>query len=103
MVISGQKEKMDKIMSKLKQLNMEDLSYCRSDYNNIDFEAKGVSKGEALKYVCDKYNYSYKDTIAFGNAGNDAEMLCFAEIGVTMKKRYAGIKRICYLHNAINK
>lgn len=92
MTISGQKEKMDEIMSKLKQLNMDDLSYCRSDYNNIDFGAKGVSKAEALKYICDKYNYAYKDTIALGDAGNDAEMLCFTEIGVAMKNAMPELK-----------
>lgn len=92
MVISGQKEKMDKIMSKLEQLNIKEISHCRSDYNNIDFGAKGISKAEALRYICDKYNYSYKDTIAFGDAGNDAEMLCFAEIGVAMKNAMTELK-----------
>lgn len=92
MVISGQKEKIDEIMSKLKQLNMEKISYCRSDYNNIDFGAKGISKAKALKYICDKYNYSYKDIIAFGDAGNDTEMLCFAEVGVAMKNALPELK-----------
>lgn len=92
MVISGQKEKIDEIMSKLKQSNMEKISYCRSDYNNIDFGAKGISKAEALRYICDKYNYPYKDIIAFGDAGNDAEMLCFAEIGVAMKNAMSELK-----------
>lgn len=92
MTLSGQKEKMDKIMSRLKQLNEEDFSYCRSDYYNIDFGAKGISKAEALRYICDKYNYPYKDTIAFGDAGNDAEMLCFAEIGVAMKNALPELK-----------
>lgn len=92
MVISGQKEKMDKIMSKLKQLNMEGLSYFRSDYNNIDFVAKGISKADALKYICDKYDYAYKDTIAFGDAGNDIEMLCFAGVGVAMKNALPELK-----------
>lgn len=92
MVISGQKEKMDEIMSKLKQSNMEKISYCRSDYNNIDFGSKGTSKAKALKYICDKYNYPYKDIIAFGDAGNDAEMLCFAGIGVAMKNAMPELK-----------
>ena len=92
MVISEQKEKIGEIMFKLKQSNMEKISYCRSDYNNIDFGAKGISKAEALKYICDKYNHPYKNIIAFGDAGNDTEMLCFAEVGVAMKNALTELK-----------
>ena len=73
-------------------MNIKEISHCRSEYNNIDFGAKGISKAEALKYICDRYNYSYKDTIAFGDAGNDAEMLCFADIGVAMKNAMPELK-----------
>lgn len=92
MVISGQKEKIDEVMPKLKQSNMKKISYCRSDYNNIDFGVKGTSKAKALKYICDKHNYPYKDIIAFGDAGNDAEMLCFAGMGVAMKNAMPELK-----------
>ncbi len=62
-----------------------------------------ISKAEGLKYIADFYNIPHDQTIAFGDACNDIEMLQFAGIGVAMIngddtiKKYA--KRITRLDN----
>lgn len=48
-----------------------------------------VSKGNAVKYVCNQMGITMEEVIAFGDSGNDESMLENVGIGVTMKNGYA--------------
>ena len=50
----------------------------------IDVNVKGVSKGSGLERLLAKMDMTGDDLIAFGDGGNDTEMLAFAGIGVAM-------------------
>lgn len=49
-----------------------------------DIVAAGNSKAEGMDAICRHYGISQDDTIAFGDGGNDIEMLQWAGIGVAM-------------------
>lgn len=44
-----------------------------------------VNKGTSLLNTIKKYNYDIKDTCAFGDSGNDIEMLQYADLGIALK------------------
>lgn len=72
------------LFNALEKLHLPNVSITKSDNHNIDIGNGKVSKGVALAYICEKFNIDYKDTVAFGDAGNDVDMICFSEIGVAM-------------------
>jgi kanosamine-6-phosphate phosphatase len=49
---------------------------------DIDFIVKGATgKRAAAAFICDQYNIPYSQTIAFGDSGNDLELLKFVQKG----------------------
>lgn len=46
----------------------EDISWC-------EYVAPGVDKGEAVRFLQEKYNIKYEETAALGDSHNDVEML----------------------------
>ena len=61
-----------------------DVNCCFSGETLLEIMCKGVSKGNALKWVCDNKGIDIKDTIAFGDNFNDIEMIEYAGVGVAM-------------------
>lgn len=53
--------------------------------HNIEVTRKGVSKGSALVWLGRYLHIKSQEMIAFGDSGNDVEMLCVAGIGVAME------------------
>ncbi|MEA4918089.1 Cof-type HAD-IIB family hydrolase [Proteiniphilum sp.] len=49
-----------------------------------DVIAKGVDKGVGIDQFCNYYGFSIDETMAFGDGGNDIEMLQHAGIGIAM-------------------
>ena len=58
------------------------ISFSHSD--NIEVNAKGVSKGDAIKTLCEMLNIDLADTMCFGDSGNDIEMFKVVGIPVVM-------------------
>ena len=52
-----------------------------------------MSKGEAVKILCDKLNVNLKDTICIGDSQNDISMLEIAGKSVVMKNAKNEIKK----------
>lgn len=50
----------------------------------LEIVAHGVSKGEAIRKLCDYLNVSLEDTVACGDAENDISMIECAGVGVCM-------------------
>lgn len=60
----------------------------------VDITSSGVSKGEALKAVCSRYGIPISQSIAFGDAMNDKELLEAAGIAVAMGNAQEDLKQI---------
>lgn len=58
----------------------------------IDVNAYGVSKGEGLKEMLDKFGLTGDDLIAFGDGGNDIPMLDLAKYSYAMENGMAEVK-----------
>lgn len=69
-----------------------DVKVMRTSEKMIEITSKGVSKGQALKYLCDKYSIDHKDIIAFGDSDNDIEMIEFAGKGIAMGNAFEYVK-----------
>lgn len=60
----------------------------------LECNSKGINKAEALEAVCHKLEIEPKHVIAFGDAGNDLEMIEFAGYGVAMGNATDVVKEI---------
>lgn len=59
---------------------------------------KSVGKYQALDYITQKKGYSLKNVIAFGDSGNDQQLLKHAGIGVAMKNAILDTKEFTPYH-----
>lgn len=50
----------------------------------VDIVAKGTNKATGIDKVCEHYGFDPSETMAFGDGGNDIEMLRHAGVGVAM-------------------
>ncbi|MDR0395164.1 MAG: Cof-type HAD-IIB family hydrolase [Tannerella sp.] len=58
-----------------------------------DVIAKGVDKGVGIDQFCNYYGFPLEETMAFGDGGNDIEMLRHAGIGVAMGNANDNVKQ----------
>ena len=66
---------------------MQNLPHCKSArwYPTFaDIVPKGISKSVGMESLLTYFGIGRDETIAFGDGGNDVEMLQFAKIGVAM-------------------
>ena len=90
-IIFGDRE----ILNKLKidiDSNL-DVNSCFSGETLLEVICKDVSKGNALKWICDNKGIDIKNTIAFGDNFNDIEMIEYAGVGVAMGNAEEEIKQ----------
>ncbi len=65
--------------------NGEDgFAYIRSGVSFNDVMRAGVSKGKALRRLCDRWGVAASRVVAMGNYYNDLDMLQYAGVGVAM-------------------
>lgn len=60
--------------------------------NNIEITAKDVSKATALSWICKRHNISSDEVMAFGDSGNDLDMIEYAKIGVAVDNADSFVK-----------
>lgn len=78
-----------------------DISYSSNRY--IEFNRRGVNKGNGLLSLAKLLGVSPKETIAIGDNFNDLSMIKAAGLGVGVKNAAEGIKKDCdYITNATN-
>ena len=73
----------DKEAMKLKEV-FTDLNFCEAYGDGCECWSNKANKGRAIQQVCDLLNISLDECMAFGDAGNDVEMLQMCGIGVCM-------------------
>lgn len=64
----------------------------QSGFGAIDLISRGVNKGTALTWLCEKLSVESQEVMAFGDASNDIEMLHFAGTGVAMGNATPAVK-----------
>ena len=60
----------------------------------MEFQSVNNNKGQALAQYCLENNIDIQNTLAFGDAENDIEMLQMAGTGVAVKNALEPVKRI---------
>lgn len=84
----------DKLQELRKQLNsLGNINTSSSWGNNIEAMGLNVSKGEAIKELCNRLNINQSEVIAIGDSENDLSMIHFAGLGVAMGNGDENIKR----------
>jgi len=68
------------------------FNICRDTDRGIEIVQGNINKGAALEKVCAILKVDKNQVMAFGNEGNDLEMIQNAGIGVAMGNAYAGLK-----------
>ena len=75
----------EKLQGLRKQLDdLGNINTSSSWKNNIEAMGLNVSKGQALKELCERLNVRPEEVIAIGDSENDLSMLEFAGLGVAM-------------------
>ncbi len=70
-----------------------DVSFSSNRY--MEFNRKGVSKGEGLKRLCEILGVDIRDTIAIGDNYNDLSMIREAGVGVGVANTIEPMKKDC--------
>ena len=69
------------------------LSYACGDPSDVELMAPGVSKGEALEWLCGYVGIPVSCAVAFGDEDNDVSMLLAAGDGVAMANASESVRR----------
>jgi len=82
--LMASEEKVNQIADELNQVIDHSLNVVTSGHGCIDLIVAGVHKGSAIKKLMDIWNIRSDEVMAFGDAGNDLEMLKTAGYGFVM-------------------
>lgn len=91
-IIIGTSEELDRIEPEAKERFASRIEILRSHEYFLEGLAKGVTKGQALAWVAQHLGVAQRETMAFGDAGNDVAMLRWAGVGVAMGNASAEAK-----------
>lgn len=92
-VIEEDRAKLDKIKNSLKPYE-EHIEIFSSYWNNIEIVAKGLSKGEGVKFVTDMLKYDRENIMCIGDEQNDESMLLECGFPVAMGNASKELKKI---------
>lgn len=60
----------------------------------LELTAKGVNKASGLQQLLKKYSLTFNDCIAFGDGGNDIQMLQACELGIAVSNATDEVKQV---------
>lgn len=83
-VAYGDKETLQKYWDKIRTWAEGKIDIFFSGVDYLELVAPGVSKGNAVKIICDYLETSVENTVSAGDAENDIEMLKATHIGAVM-------------------
>ena len=85
-------EERAKVWEDLKRFS--DIQYSSSLPKNLEISPKGCNKGDGLKHLAQILGIKQQETMAFGDADNDMEMLEEAGLSVVMENGLDSVKKI---------
>lgn len=85
--------KLKKLESEISKWNKPYVFYFVS-LRATEITHKSVGKYEAIQHICKKKNLSFDNVIAFGDSGNDLNLIKHAKIGVAMKNAFPEVKAV---------
>lgn len=74
--------------------SVSDIIVSSSLYNNLEINAKGATKGAALKRMAERLGLRAEQTMAFGDGENDFTMIQAAGLGVAMQNGEEALKQM---------
>lgn len=87
-------DNIDKLQNLRRQLNsLGNINTSSSWSNNIEAMGLNVSKGEAIRELCNRLKINQSEVIAIGDSENDLSMINFAGLGVAMANGNENIKK----------
>lgn len=98
--IDNDTKKLYKLRGELNEIDNINISSSWS--NNIEVMEKKVSKGNSLKYLCERLNIPRESVIAIGDNENDISMIDYAGLGVSMKNGDEKLKNISDIITSTN-
>lgn len=72
----------------------EELSFTRANESTMDVIAKGMSKAEGVRFLCNHLGVPIEKTYAFGDGLNDIEMLQTVGTGIAMGNAFDATKAV---------
>lgn len=72
----------------------EDVNFCTSRPNFLEFFNGEVSKAEAMAFIGSHYDIKQEEMMAIGDGLNDLSMIEYAGLGVAMGNAHEGVKAI---------
>ncbi len=86
--VLGVGDTLDKVKERIKEELNGRIKVTSSGSNNLEINAKDISKGRALEVLVDQFDINKEEVIAFGDSGNDLELFDMAGISVVMSNSY---------------
>ncbi len=86
-------ETLDRIRDELSPA-FTNLRIFKSFPTYLDFVPKSVGKGRALKLLSEMLHFDLKETVAFGDNDNDADMIAEVGFGVAMENATEKVKEV---------
>ncbi len=93
-LLLGEEQHIEKIKNTFLSEFRDKIAMAQGEKHLLQIMAKGVSKGRALKTVCNFYNIPLDKTIAIGDESNDIDMLEIAGIGIAMADAPDKVKQV---------
>jgi Cof subfamily protein (haloacid dehalogenase superfamily) len=93
-IIPGRSEELDELEKNVPADFYHKYSVVRSADTNLEFLNPLANKAEALKVLAEKLGISLDEVMAFGDAGNDIEMIKIAGKGIAMGNAFEKVKII---------
>lgn len=85
----------DEYRIKVESIKSDTYHGTMTGYGFFEFMSKETTKWQALKRYMEKNGYQVEDTMAFGDSGNDMEILEHVGYGIAMQNADAKVKAIC--------
>lgn len=104
MLLYPEEQYLPELTAKLNQLETELVDHRNwgAPSHVIEVLNIGANKGEAIKQLAKQYDIPQKRIMAFGDGGNDLEMIDYAGIGVAMENAVSELKNLATHHTATN-
>jgi len=94
--INFPREQTDHQVLTLNTLMPKELVAVSSGHGSLDLIQKGYNKAYGLKVLMDKYNIQPDELLAFGDGGNDIEMLRLAKYSYAMENATENVKAVAH-------